>query len=420
MKVLLVSEYFPPKVFGGGEISAEFLAKNLTEKKIEVFVLTSYFKGLKKYQEKDNYNVYRLLETGDSPYSLFSNIKRLYNFPVSVRNHVELLDNKLNFDIIHCLNSTSIEGVAYSNLNKRKVATLNSYVSLCPKANLFYKEESSCKGCEPLKFLKCILNSEYVAKQRLKSYLKYNPLFLGYIYGNYLKNIKLLKNFNLLCRSNFILDFVKNKKITKKKIAIEYNTLEINKKELKYKKLEKKIQNKILITYIGSLEKIKGVDLLIKAYKKVQEKNHSLLLIVGDGYEKNNLIELSKKIGIKQKIIFTGNLDYKYIPYIYKKSDVIALITKWPEPFSRVLLEATYYGKPIIATKTGGNPDAIINDKNGFLVNKNINEISEKIEYLINNKKKRESMGKESKKIYNEKFNKDKTINNIIEFYKNL
>jgi len=46
MKILLVSEYFPPKIFGGGEISAALLAKNLSREGIEVSVLTSHFNGL--------------------------------------------------------------------------------------------------------------------------------------------------------------------------------------------------------------------------------------------------------------------------------------------------------------------------------------------------------------------------------------
>ena len=58
MKVLLISEYFPPKTMGGGEISAYLLAKNLA-KRMDVSVLTSYFPGLKRFEIKDNIKIYR-------------------------------------------------------------------------------------------------------------------------------------------------------------------------------------------------------------------------------------------------------------------------------------------------------------------------------------------------------------------------
>ncbi len=50
MKILLISEYFPPKIFGGGEISAWLLAKNLAKRGLDVSVLTSYFSGLEKFE----------------------------------------------------------------------------------------------------------------------------------------------------------------------------------------------------------------------------------------------------------------------------------------------------------------------------------------------------------------------------------
>ena len=75
MKVLLISEYFPPIVHGGGEISAETLARELAKNNIEVHVLTSYFKGLNPYEEINKVKIYRLLKTSLNPRKLTDNIK---------------------------------------------------------------------------------------------------------------------------------------------------------------------------------------------------------------------------------------------------------------------------------------------------------------------------------------------------------
>ena len=76
MNLLFISEYFPPKIMGGGEINLNLLAKNLVKEGVTVSVLTSYHKGLKKYEEVAGVKVYRKLKTGDNPHTILNNLKR--------------------------------------------------------------------------------------------------------------------------------------------------------------------------------------------------------------------------------------------------------------------------------------------------------------------------------------------------------
>ena len=57
LKILIVSEYFHPKIMGGGEINLFLIAKSLVQKGAVVYLLTSYFPGLKKYEEIDGIKV---------------------------------------------------------------------------------------------------------------------------------------------------------------------------------------------------------------------------------------------------------------------------------------------------------------------------------------------------------------------------
>ena len=142
-RVLLVSEYYPPKVFGGGEISAEHLAKGLADRGVDVSVLTSKFRGLPGYEENSGVKIHRRLSTGRGPTSM---IKRKLLFPRSIRKELKKLDEKENFDVIHFLNTTSI-----TRCEKRSIATINSYGNFCPKGNMFYREKKACNGCGILK-----------------------------------------------------------------------------------------------------------------------------------------------------------------------------------------------------------------------------------------------------------------------------
>ncbi|MFH0876003.1 MAG: glycosyltransferase family 4 protein [archaeon] len=400
MKILLVSEYFEPYNFGGGEISAKILAQSLAKEGHDVTVLTSWFSNLPKSEQRE-YRTIRSTITGKNPGTILGNFTRL-NYTASLRGELNRLDTK--FDIIHCLNNTATIGA--ENYSSKKFATVNSYVNLCPKANLYYKEKEVCDGCNPLKMIECILNSEYIGRVKMPVYLKYNPLFWLALYLNYSRRLESLKSFNLVCVSGFILEFIRKQNLKGKKIYNIFIEPQGN------KKLNAKLSG-IVYTYIGSLDKIKGVDMLIRAFAIAGESNKTLL-IVGDGPQKEELVTLTNSLGLKN-VIFIGKLSYECIPEVYKKSDVICLAAKWPEPFSRALLEAAYFGKPIIATNSGGNSECCKNNINGFLAD---DETSfAKAIKKLENKKIREKMSSESKKIFKEKFDSEKILKELIDFY---
>ena len=403
MKILLVTEYFPPRIFGGGEISAYNLARELAKNSIEVHVLTSKYESLPSIEKKDRFIIHRNLKSGSNPRSLIENLKRSLIFPRSVKKEIKNLDKKEKFDVIHFLNLTSITKIKKTPT----IATTNNYTSLCPKANLFYKEKAICSGPNFIKCSNCIANSQYFGKMKNRFYLKYNPLFWVYAYLSFkTKNKKLKSVTKHISVSNFIKSVLEKNDIPKVKVIP--NIIEFNNKEEDFDIKEKGLK----ITYIGSLEKIKGVDLLIKAFNKIDDKE-AHLLILGEGQELKRLKKLAS-----DRVKFLGNVPRNYYPSIYKKSDIIALISLWPEPLSRTLIEATYFKKPIIATNTGGNEDVVL--ENGFLVKPEIESIKDGLNNLIKNEKLREKMSSESKKIYDKKFDKEEIIKKIINIYKSL
>ncbi len=401
IKVLLVTEYFPPIVYGGGEISAYLLAKNLS-KTLDISVLTSKSEGLRYFEEKDKIKIYRRLKSGDAK-SILGNFKRKRNFQKSLKKEITELDKKQNFDVIHFLNTTSIPNF---KVNKRTIATINNYTSFCPKSNMFYKEKEVCKGAGFFKCCFCIFSSEYIGKLKMPFYLRFNKLFWAFAYSSYINSNRNLKNIDkFVAVSGYVKELLLSNKIKNENIKVIPNLLEIKKPKREFQIKEKNI----LISSFGVLEKIKGIDLLIKAFNKTKDAN---LLIFGDGSQKSYLEKIANK-----NVKFYGNVDYSYIPSIYKKSDIIVLPSLWPEPLSRILIEAAYYGKPIIATSVGGNNDAVINRRNGFIVNSE-EEMAEKLQILVSDKSLRNKMGKESRKIFKEKFDNKKNIKKIIQLYK--
>ena len=218
--------------------------------------------------------------------------------------------------------------------------------------------------------MSCIVNSQYVGKSRI-GWLKYNPIFWAAIYLPYVARRNALKSVDkFIAISDFVKGILMKHGVPASKIAKIYNIAEIPNNNLEIKGL--KLKNKKVISTIGTLDKIKGVDVALKAFSKI--KGNAVLLIAGEGPEKSRLIALAEELKIKDKVIFLGKIDQRYIPFIYKNSDIILLPSLWPEPFSRVPMEAAFFKKPILASAIGGNLD--LPDKFIF---KNEKELAEKM-----------------------------------------
>ena len=121
---------------------------------------------------------------------------------------------------------------------------------------------------------------------------------------------------------------------------------------------------KIRYCYVARFHPIKNHKMLIRAFKKVQSIiNNSELLLVGDGEAKKDVEELVQRIGLKEKVIFTGEVSN--VPDLLQNVQ-IGVISSYSESFSIFLLECMAMGIPVVLTNVGGMKDLIGN--NGLFV----------------------------------------------------
>jgi len=132
--------------------------------------------------------------------------------------------------------------------------------------------------------------------------------------------------------------------------------------------------DKFVITSVGSLYCIKGMDILIKAFTIAFKSVENVFLnIIGDGPQKKLLTNLTRDLGVNDKIKFYGILNREKIAEIFTDSDCFALSSR-KETFGVAYAEAMAAGLPVVATKCGG-PEFMINHENGILA-ENENEYS--------------------------------------------
>lgn len=165
-----------------------------------------------------------------------------------------------------------------------------------------------------------------------------------------------------------------------------------------------KAQNDTLIIIcVAELHERKGQESLIKAIPKVVSQFPNIkLVLVGEGPNRHVLEKLVEKLNISEHVVFTGR--QKEIPQLLKSADIFVLPSK-REAFGLVLLEAMISGLPVVASKTGGIPEIIKDEKNGILFEaENFEELADDLVNLIGNPEKRLSLAIAGQKIVQEKF----------------
>lgn len=124
------------------------------------------------------------------------------------------------------------------------------------------------------------------------------------------------------------------------------------------------LKEKKIILYTGRLVSIKNVAFLLKAFESINNAN-SVLVIVGDGYLKQNLIDLSIKLQITDKVIFTGKLEGCNLLAWYNLANVFVLPSIF-ERYAAVVNEALLAGCYVFCSNKAG-ASALITSENGKL-----------------------------------------------------
>lgn len=178
-----------------------------------------------------------------------------------------------------------------------------------------------------------------------------------------------------------------------------------------------------VIGNISRLELLKGHSLLLKAFKILTEQEKGkgrriILMIIGDGEEKENIYRDIKKLGLEQSVILKG--------YCNDIPDILAVInllvhTSFREGLPRVMVQAAAAGLPMVAFNVDGIPEIIRDSYNGFLVEpKNINQLVEKIKIYLNKPELLKIHGDSSKKVVKNRWTIEGMVKGTDKIYSKL
>lgn len=125
-----------------------------------------------------------------------------------------------------------------------------------------------------------------------------------------------------------------------------------------------------IVLYVGRMEPLKGVDILIEALGQMAGVDRLHCIAVGgnanDDGEVATLRNLAISAGIASRMSFLGPVEHEKLPLYYSAADVTAVPSRY-ESFGLVALESLACGTPVVASNVGGLPTIVNHDRNGLL-----------------------------------------------------
>lgn len=152
---------------------------------------------------------------------------------------------------------------------------------------------------------------------------------------------------------------------------------------------------KLNILFIGRLEKRKGMDYLLEAYRQVKsEFPNSRLIAVGPGVRLRRKYEKRVRQNNLKDVVFVGYASYRDLPRYYKTADIVCCPAIGWESFGIVLIEAMATNTPVVASNIDGYNSVLTHGAEGLLVPpKNPEKLAQALISLMTDESLRQQMG---------------------------
>jgi glycogen synthase len=347
MRILVISNFYPPHFIGGYEIGCRDVVEVLRSRGHDVRVLTST-RGVSRPQQAGH--VYRWLLTdlalkiGDSSADLAKVIRKEW---INRRAFDRVCRGFLP-DVVYVWNATHIS-ISLAIRARQKGLAVCYFIS-----------DHWLNGWES----DALYALKRRAPQRLHRRLIWRQLMA------LLQVSGLLPRAGLdLSRVQFASRFLKQAALEAGRPVAEAEVIHWGIDLSRFPFNETSNQPRRLL-YVGQVTLLKGVHTAVEALKRVVEQpghGATRLTIVGGPDYDDHMHRLVSALGLDDHVRFTGLIPREQLPAIYREHDVLLFPSVWDEPFSITLLEAMSCGLAVVATNTGGSPEILKEEVNALI-----------------------------------------------------
>ncbi|KAA1175044.1 glycosyltransferase family 4 protein [Marinobacter salinexigens] len=175
---------------------------------------------------------------------------------------------------------------------------------------------------------------------------------------------------------------------------------------------------KPIIGLVANLRPIKRIDDLLRACGLLRDRGYNFELTIAGGGNQESYRELAEDLNIGDKVTFLGGVSN---PEEHIQQFDVAVLCSETEGFSNAIIEYMRAGKPVVCTRTGGNPEIVADGENGYLVPVgNVEALADAIGRLMDDPELRTKMGKAALATMAGKYSMANMIQQHIDLYARL
>ena len=157
-----------------------------------------------------------------------------------------------------------------------------------------------------------------------------------------------------------------------------------------------------VVLFVGRLEPLKGVDILLRAVAQLELADTTRTLIVGGDLhadaEAARLTALCGELGIAERVSFLGRMAQQELPAILQRGRRVSVLPSYYESFGLVALESMACGTPVMASRVGGLPTIVKDGVNGYLIpSRSPEPFADGLDVLLGNPAIRQAMSEASR-----------------------
>ena len=330
MRIGLFTDTYPPFI-NGVSTSVLMLKQGLEKLGHEVYVVTVNDESF-SYKEEDG-----VLKIPSFPIGLM-NFRQSGIYPLKALKIIK----KWKLDIIHSHTEFSIGTFARLISKQLNIPLVHTYHTMYEEYIYYitkgYFDSASKKLVEYLTLFLCdkTIDELIVPTEKAKELFKYKVKRDVYVIPSGIDTTRFYKE------------------------NIDKNEIINLKKDLGLKKTD------FIVLYVGRIAKEKSIDFLINNFNSVLKQiPKAKMIIVGDGPDIKDLIDLAKKEGLENKIIFAGKAPWTDVPKYYSLCDVFVTASK-TETQGLTVMEAMGASKPVVAIRDESFELMITDKKDGL------------------------------------------------------
>ncbi|MBD3387514.1 MAG: glycosyltransferase [Candidatus Altiarchaeales archaeon] len=208
-------------------------------------------------------------------------------------------------------------------------------------------------------------------------------------------------------------------KITEKKVKTIYNGIDTEKFKPADSEVKSKYPGKRILLAVSVLHRQKGVQYLIKAFRKVHERHGDThLMIVGEGPYRERLEQMAREFGLSDLVSFAGKVPNNDLWKYYNAAYAFIIPTVRVEGLPLIELESMSCGKPVVASDIGGIPTVIEDGVNGLLVEPgNVDMLVDRISRVLEDRGLASRLGENARETIVDGFSREKMVEDTVRAY---